>query len=589
VSLADYRNDFDRYARELLYITDAQRNLRMFNMNVVQRKIHEQFQPRLERGRVFLYVLKARQEGVSTYAEARVFHSAHLWPNTRAGIAADEIERSEQIFKMTRQMYERLPKEYRPMTRYSTKRELLFENPSKHGRYDEPGLGSSIEVFTAGNANIGRGFTFNICHLSEFAFYPNGPEMMDALTPTIHQSPGHFVIMETTADRAGSFAHDEWIRYKLEFEKNMDGELLPIFLAWWELPAYQRAFTDEAHRKALRQGLDEEEKSLIKRFNLTLEQLYWRRDQIRVMKGDLNAFRHEYPCDDEECWIFAGVPVFDRDALSKSWQSLPDNPWRGDISANGNLVASEGGRFTIYKKPERDRRYVVGVDPSGGSVDEAVIEVLDADTLEQCAEWAGVVGGVELAQYIWPIGLAYGGIDGQALLAIEITGGYGITPQNELMSKYWNMYRWPRFDTIAQPESNKLGWETNMRTKPLLVDFGQFCFNNGYTKVNSDKLLKEMSKFIRDDSTSGRGQASPDNRVMAWLIAAFVAGSGRTDLISAGTFAQERPLIKDPALDVEAEKHRLFFGRTLDTQCDLDYMYGKDSDDYDPATNWQSY
>ena len=583
LTLNEYREDFEAYARDLLYIANTQREVQLFNLNVVQKKIHEQFDRRIKKGRCFLYVLKARQEGVSTYSEGRIFHSSHLWPNTTAAIVTDEIERSEQIFKMTKLFYSRLPASWRPMIRNSNKRELVFENPSKHGRYDSPGLNSSIEVFTAGSANVGRGWTFNICHLSEFAFYPNGPAIIDALMPSIHTVPGNFVILETTADRAGSFAHDEWLRYKVEYAKyGEDCELLPVFLAWWELPSYQKAFKDKTVRDAFVDSYDDEERELIKRFGVSDEQLNWRRDQIRIMKGDLNSFRREYPSFDEEAWLFAGIPVFDRNALARAWQTIPDATWRGEILQDGTLRRENSGRLTIYKKPEKERRYVIGVDPSGGAVDEACIQVVDAETLEQCAEWVGVVSGIELASYVWPMGLAYGGTDGQALCAIEVTGGWGISTMNELEAKYWNMYRWPRFDTLNQPETNKVGWETNVRTKPLLVDFGQFCFNDGYAKVNSDGLLREMSKFVRDTGVAASGlNHAPDNRVMAWLIATFCAGSGRTDLMRAG------PKVDTPkcVMDDQEKLYKRFFGATLESQYDLDYLHGIDADGYEPAAH----
>jgi hypothetical protein len=578
-TLTELRDDFDLYARNYLWIVNTERKVQPFTMNVVQKRVHSLFDPLVKKGRVFMYVLKARQEGVSTYAEGRIFHSAHLNPNTKAGVFADEVERAENIFKMSRTFYERLPDGLRPMTRYSSKRELLFENPSKHGRFANPGIRSSIEVFTAGNANVGRSWTLDVAHLSEFAFYPNGADLLESLIPTIHNVPGNFAILETTADRAGSFAKEEWLRYKAEY-KRTDGqcELLPIFIPWWELPAYSQEFADEKLRAELVGTLNEEERALIARFGLTHEQLNWRRSQISLMKGDLFAFKHEYPADDEECWIFSGRPVFSAECIAKAWQGLPSNYWRGEVTAEGRLTQSDTGRFCIYHKPLKGHNYVVGVDPSGGSIDNAVISVIDVDTLEQCAEWVGVVGGVELAQYVYPIGLLYGGDLGQALVAIEITGGWGVTTQTELMGKYWNLYRWPRFDTLGAPDSTKLGWETNVRTKPLLVDFGEFLFNNDYARVNSEGLLKEMSKFCRDDNAASGPQ---DDRVMGWLIATFVAGSGKSDLIRRSPINLETAVVKTP---MEKMQDKLF-GYTLETQCDMDYYATED----EGPRSWMEY
>jgi hypothetical protein len=261
---------------------------------------------------------------------------------------------------------------------------------------------------------------------------------------------------------------------------------------------------------------------------------------------------------------------------------MSEKRWVGEVSYNGVLTKTDKGRLTIWKTPSKDRHYTIGVDPSGGSVDEAVISVIDSDSLEQCAEWAGVLGSVELAKYVLPLGLMYGGADEQALIAPETTGGWGISLLNELDGKYWNIYKFPRFDTLAQPDTNKLGFETNVRTKPLLVDFGEFCFNNDYVRVNSSGLLKEMTSFMRNENSAAGKGTSPDNRVMAWLIALFVAGSGRSDLRAFSSPTPQQARAETP----EEEKNRKYFGRTLDTQCDLDYMSGADSDSYQEPRSW---
>jgi len=51
---------------------------------------------------------------------------------------------------MCRLFYECLPKALKPMARYDSKKELVFENPDKRTRAANPGFRSSIEVYTAG-------------------------------------------------------------------------------------------------------------------------------------------------------------------------------------------------------------------------------------------------------------------------------------------------------------------------------------------------------------------------------------------------------------------------------------------------------
>ncbi len=66
------KGDFPHYAARCLKIRPKQGGLIPFELNAVQRTIHERLEHQLtETGRVRALILKARQPGCSTYIEGR--------------------------------------------------------------------------------------------------------------------------------------------------------------------------------------------------------------------------------------------------------------------------------------------------------------------------------------------------------------------------------------------------------------------------------------------------------------------------------------------------------------------------------------
>ena len=75
------------------------------------------------------------------------------------------------------------------------------------------------------------------------------------------------------------------------------------------------------------------------------------------------------------------------------------------------------GELEIWLPPVKGKRYVVAVDPAGGGCegDYSAAEVVELETGLQCAEFAGHVGGVELAKLVTALAAEYN----QAWLAVE--------------------------------------------------------------------------------------------------------------------------------------------------------------------------
>ena len=88
------RGSHQLYCETNLKIRTKTAGLRPFVLNraqtIVDAKAEEQ---KARTGRVRIIILKARQEGISTWAESRVFRGCTLWKYKRGLVLADKIER----------------------------------------------------------------------------------------------------------------------------------------------------------------------------------------------------------------------------------------------------------------------------------------------------------------------------------------------------------------------------------------------------------------------------------------------------------------------------------------------------------------
>jgi len=575
IDLQKCLTDFAYYASVLLKIKDKDSILRDFVLWEPQIKFHRAVESLRQEGKLLrILALKARQEGISTYSEGRLFHAAHLTENSKNVVIAHEKESGASIFGMCRLYYDCLPKQLRPMTRYSSKRELVFENPDQKTRYQNPGLRSSLEVYTAGKKSVARGTTIHNLHCSELASWTFPEDVIPSLLPTVPKNDTSLVIYESTAKGVGNFFHQEWL-----MAKNGESNFLPFFLAWFDLASYSREFNSQTQRDEFTSHLNDEEKELRQEFELSLEQLYWRRLTIADLRGDVELFRQEYPSTPEEAFLVSGVPIFDRSKLRMIALKCKEPTFRGDMTDRG-LVANEQGPLKVWKAPQPGQVYTLGADVADGGQggDYSCIEVwkkLPAPYhAEQVAEWHGHLDPYNFAHVIAPLAKMYN----EALVAVEINA-HGLATQQELQRHYWNLYQQEHFDRYKNTLQNKIGWETSQRTKKLLISFGTHCIADMSIIIHSADLVQECMTFVRDDTGSAAASGNGyDDRVMAGLIGLFVMHQSIDEepLDSPDFQTQASPI------STHVDKQRY----TIDNEFNYILAYGKHND-YEQT--WMNY
>lgn len=518
INLQKCIHDFPYYSTGLLRIKDKNSQLVSLNLNEPQVKLQRVLDDLKSNGKLQrVIVLKARQEGISTYAEARLFHYAHLNENSKNVIIAHDKESGTAIFGMCKLFYECLPKPFRPLTRYSSKRELVFENPDLKTKFNFPGLRSSLEVYTAGKKSVARGTTIHNLHCSELGSWPFPEDVIPALLPTVPKNKNNLIVYESTAKGVGNFFHQEWLAAE-EGESNF----FPFFLAWFDLSEYSHEFNTVKDKGVFIKSFNDEEKELTSVHGLTPEQLYWRRLTIADLRGDVELFRQEYPATAEEAFIVSGSPLFDRRKLRLMALKCKEAKFRGEVSSNG-FTPNDQGSLKVWKYPENGQTYVLGCDVADGGQggDFSCVEVFkklpNPYIAEQVAEWHGRLDPYNFSHVIEKLARLYN----EALVSIE-TNAHGLATQQELQHHYWNLYRQEFFDRYKNQHSNKIGWDTTERSKKLLISFATHCIADMTIIVHSSDLIRECMTFIRTETGGGEAAGSGyDDRVMSMMISLF--------------------------------------------------------------------
>lgn len=237
-------------------------------------------------------------------------------------------------------------------------------------------------------------------------------------------------------------------------------------------------------------------------------------------------------------WLYTtGSSFFDTEALQHYQTQVGQPRWVGETTgADRRLLAglARSGRHAdpeklgkirirparqgltfVWQPPLRERiedgkrkpanRYIAAVDvSSGGSTDFSAIQVICVETLEQVAEYQAKVDPDLLAIEAYRLGKIYN----DALVVPEMTGGWGFTIASELKRLgYPRLYTRRVKDRLTQKFTDKLGWDTNVATRAMMLDTLEQALRERVLTLNGERTLAELVTFVRDDN--GRPAAQP--------------------------------------------------------------------------------
>ena len=171
----------------------------------------------------------------------------------------------------------------------------------------------------------------------------------------------------------------------------------------------------------------------------------------------------------------------------------------------------------VWARPEPEGIYSIGADPSEGLAhgDDAAAEVIDCRNGEQVAELQGTIDPFSFAEMLFLLGTWYN----RALVGIENNKDGGANRRLFELG-YRNMY-WERANQgKAYDEATPtLGYNMNLRTRPLLVAQGRRSIEDGSVTLRSRHLLGEFETFALEMGKFQAIRGGHDDLVMAYLIA----------------------------------------------------------------------
>lgn len=262
-------------------------------------------------------ILKARQLGASTLAEAMGAHRVTTQANVFGLVAADVPEQSGFTFDMLERVVEHLPWYLKPRTTEHVKNtEIVFDT----GSHVWVGSGKSTRGTEGKRGQLGRGKTLSYVHLTELSTWEDAAQIDDALMPALHIQPAILALFESTAKGRHNWWHDHWLAAKQGIDR-----FTPIFIPWYAEKSrywYPAPVGWHPSPDTLAHARTCEETGprwVGQPVRLTRNQLYWY-EQTRssyTAKGVLYKFLEEYCADDLEAFQFSGYGVFELETIEK--------------------------------------------------------------------------------------------------------------------------------------------------------------------------------------------------------------------------------------------------------------------------------
>lgn len=487
-------------------------------LNQTQQIINNKIKELRKQGKpVRMWILKARQEGVSTDIEGIVYAFTSQTENLNSLIIADDKEHASNLFDMSKLYQSQLEKDephLAPRLKKSNEKKLEFDE-----------IHSQIIIATADNTAAPRSHTFSIVHLSECAYFRDLDDVMDGLNQSVPDNASTMIIGESTANGMDAF-YDEWMR-----AINGQSDWVPNFIPWFWMDEYRLplvngkmhsidgiSFSSEYSRE---QFLTDERK-LQDEHKLDDEQINWRRYAIvNKVKGKITTFKQEYPATWQEAFQVSGVNYFDRSGMDRQTGVEPLASGEiFEIEMKYEFRKMDIGRIFIYEYPKVGEQYIVAMDASEGlGIDEASALVLNKRSNETVAEVAGQYTPEELAH----MGIMLSNYFNKGL-AVPENKGYGYMLCKLVAAKYGNIYY--KRDKLGEV-TKEYGFNTNSVTRPQYLAQMNEEIRLGSTQLKSKKLIGQCKTFVIDPKTLKAEAAL--NKQDGLVICRGIAGQVRTE------------------------------------------------------------
>lgn len=411
-----------------------------------------------------IIILKARQLGISWLSCIYALWLCVFQAGKVVLIFSKGEREAQEMLRRIKVLYQRLPewmREALPGLVKDNTTELHWSNGSRC--LSLPGTG-------------GRSYTASLVIFDEAAHIGAVRELYMALKPTIDN--GGQLIMLSTANGLGNLFHQLWVK-----AAKKANSFATIFLPWWARPGRDAAWYE-------------------------------------AQKGeytDPEMIHQEYPSNANEAFVSSGRVRFAGKWISKQAENVWEPLGASFVPPALRPLLGTTANLAFFKPREKGRRYVIGADVAegveGGDFSTAV--VIDRETWEEVASIHGRPEPDEFAGLLTTLHRYYGGGESAGCLLAFERNNHGHTVAAAL--------RRMGVEGVYVHEDKRIGWVTDVKTKPLLVDALAEALRDALCRVRSQEALDEMQVYaIGPDGKTNAPAGYNDDRVMAWGIALAV-------------------------------------------------------------------
>jgi hypothetical protein len=480
---------------------------------------------------VRLIYLKSRRIHATTGTAAQFFYATAFAAGVHTAVISHNDVSTQNIYAI----YKRFLNLYKPFAgviRLPPNRprpnKITFE-------YAGERESSFIQVQTAGTIDFGRSFRLTNVHLSEFPYYPASMELLGAVMAAVPKTPDTIAVIEGTAKTIGDSYHQLW---QQAMDPASESEWVGLFMGWWEHPGNR--MLPSVARDRFMDSLSREERELQGQYNLSLEQLAWRRWTIQNdFAGDVVRFRREHPATPEDAFTASSRNRFSvphiqrmpiqRDALAGELEIDP-------VGVENRLIFRPGerGALRVWKRPEKGRLYACGADCAQGvdvgteggqsDPDYSCGQMLDRDTGEQVAVLRARMMPGETGRYMAAFCRWY---NMAQVCGERNPGGGGISMLEAMLNADYPSgliyHRSVTADQDPQVRGDRIGWDTSGVSRPLLIGYLDEAIRRGAIAIRDPITQQELLTFVISPRGKAEAQAGcHDDTVIALALAIVV-------------------------------------------------------------------
>lgn len=525
--------------------------------NVLQRRMFEHYRKcQVEGLPCKMIILKPRQKGASTCAQALTYHHMRKHPDLNGSLMGDISGTSDKVFEIYR--------------RYAENDDFPWEEGGLN--LEEGGSladliklrsGSHYGKETAGSKNAGRSGTIQVGNMTETAFWPMGGERDPALGYLQSLYDGDnvsLVVADSTPNGPAGWFYRTWVQ---------DNEWAKVFAAWFEFGDSTVPFRNDSAKQDFIDSMTDDEKSEADRFGVNMEQLQWRRRVLQdKCNGDISKFRQEYPSDPEECFLMSSRPRFHMPAVVEMSKAAKTQSYKVGYMAvqdnkKGAFKPDLAGNWRVYEEPEHDSKYLMSVDTCTGEdqqmqglaadPDFHSVQIWKAPYEDMHGDWY-VARLVAIHHSRLDIGVLAQEIEGAArwygnAFVLPEVNNSGLALLKYLLEMGLTVYRRRKVNKSTEMVEKSFGWSTDKITRKTVIDHMASELIEGNFDIPDQDVLQEMKVFVINDR--GKPEAAPghhDDHVLAAAIALYNMDLATTFKSHKKKRLTNRMLRKNPSL-----------------------------------------